>query len=78
MLELIVIFHSDGLNLGKWFPRRSLHRMHACAKEEHDSKWEGHQLVFQAPMDRFGTEKCFMSQQEANKCWIGSTEKGGH
>ena len=37
MLELIVVVHSDGINLEKWFPRRSLHRMHVCEKEEHDS-----------------------------------------
>ena len=38
ILEFIVVFYSDGLNLEKWFPRRSLHRMHVCAKEEHDSQ----------------------------------------
>ena len=28
ILELIVVVHSDGINLEKWFPRRSLHQMH--------------------------------------------------
>ena len=60
MLELIVVVHSNGLNLEKWFPRRSLHRMHVY-KEEHDSQWEGNQLVFQAPRNRFGTKKCYIS-----------------
>ena len=78
MLELVAIVHSDGLNLEKWFPRRSLHRMHVCAKEEQDSQWEGHQLVFQAPSNQFCTTKFYIIQQVANKCWIGSATKGEH
>ena len=78
MWKLIVVVHLDGLNLEKWFPRRSLHQMHVCAKEEQYSQWEGHQLVFQAWRDLFGTKKCFISQQASNKCWIGLAAKGGH
>ena len=78
MLELIAVVHSYGLNLGKWFPRISLHQMHICAKEKHDSQWEGHQLVLQAPRDRFGTTTCLINQQAASECWIGSTTKGEH
>ena len=32
ILELIVVVHSDVLNLEKWFPRRSLHRMHVLQR----------------------------------------------
>ena len=28
ILELIAVLHTNGLNLEKWFPRRSLHQMH--------------------------------------------------
>ena len=35
-------------------------------------------LVFQASRDRLCTTRCFISQQEANKCWIGSAIKGGN
>ena len=66
ILELIVVVHSDGLNLEKWFPRRSLHRMHVLQKKEHDSQWEGHQSAFQAPRDRFGTAGCLISKQLAS------------
>ena len=47
-------------------------------RKEHDSQWEGHQLAFQAMMNRFGTKRCLISQQAANQCWIGSAAKGGH
>jgi len=36
----------------------------ACvAKEENVSQWEGHQLAFQAPRDRFGTTWCLINKQ---------------
>jgi len=34
ILELIVVFHSDGLNLEKWFPRRNMHQMHVLHRRD--------------------------------------------
>jgi len=34
ILELIVVVHSDGLNLEKWFPRRSLYQMHVLQRRK--------------------------------------------
>ena len=34
ILELIAVVHSDGLNLEKWFPRGSLHRMHVLQRRD--------------------------------------------